>query len=288
MYVAVQGFWRIINPVIDHAAQVWNIPADLYYFGELGLEYFSHADFEERDRFTNPRLFDELFHRLSQSGWITPVGPQRYQVTHEAREAARKITQSGYDHLATHSLLENQDEAHLVDLSEKVVQACRDAQEPPHKRAFVRRFRVATPESPAIVRIREYLMDLFAYRDDVHLATWENYPVTGLMWNAFSLLWSESAVSASAMAELMAFRGYETEHYQQALEELCRVGWVEKRPSEDPFRVTQEGQALRDQAEAKTDADFYSPWAILSEREKQDLCELVSKLNTTLSSHSHG
>jgi hypothetical protein len=283
MHTAVRGFWKIINPVIEISAKARDIPVDLYCFGELGLEFFSHEDFRERDRFSNPRLFDELFQRLSRSGWIRPVGPERFEVTQEAREAARKIIQSGYDHLATHHLLPPKDANKLAALLERLVQACSDAPEPPRKRALRKRFRVATPESPPIVRIREYLMDLFAYRDDVHLATWESYPVTGLMWNAFSFLWSDPSADAAAMAERMSFRGYETDHYHRALEDLCEVGWVEKAAPGDSFQVSVGGKALRDRVEAKTDLDFYHPWSILSNRESQELCRLLSKLIASLS-----
>ena len=80
----IQEFWSITEPYIEDAAVHNGIPIELYYYSELGLEYFSIEDFQNRDPFTNPEQFESLFARLNVKGWIEPVPDDRYQVTRES------------------------------------------------------------------------------------------------------------------------------------------------------------------------------------------------------------
>jgi hypothetical protein len=52
--------------------------------------------------------------------------------------------------------------------------------------------------------------------------------------------------------------------------------------SENAFEVTEVGRQIREEAEAATDRNFYTPWQVLSETEANDLSELLTRLKTAL------
>jgi hypothetical protein len=61
---------------------------------------------------------------------------------------------------------------------------------------------------------------------------------------------------------------------------------VEKTP--DGYRVTEKGQALRQEAEDATDQYFFAPWACLSGDEKVQLHDLLTRLKNELNELAEG
>lgn len=266
IYDTIRAFWAITEPRIEQAAREKNVPGELYYYGELGLYHFSRARFQKRDPFSNPAQFDHAFEKLAADDWIVPENENEYRVTDRARAAAREIVGVGDDYLGTLELVSAQDAERLKELLQTIVAASRVASEPPEKWASVTRFRVADETRPLLAQIREALMDLFAYRDDSHMSAWRGYPVSGIAWNAFGMIWNGVAFSPEQIAEQAWFRGYTAQDYRGALDELRRRGWID-----ETAQITPIGKKLRDVVEQLTDAYFYAPWLALRENEVQEL-----------------
>ena len=95
IYSIIQEFWAITESEIEEAAIRNEIPVDLYYYGELGLDYFSVENFQKRDPFSNPEQFEKLFARLNVQGWIEPIPDDRYKVTDMARAGTMYIIMAG-------------------------------------------------------------------------------------------------------------------------------------------------------------------------------------------------
>lgn len=280
----IQEFWTITEPHIEDAAIRDDIPVELYLYGELGLERFSIGDFQKRDPFSNPEQFERLFVRLNVKGWIEPMADGSFRVTERAREMARFLIQAGDVQLSDFASLPDQDLRRLVALLKQIVMECCLAPEPPGKWAILKRFRVADEQYPPIMQIREYLMDLFAYRDDSHLSAARPYfNEAGIVWMVLGALWKGDAVNAAQMAEKMGFRGYEVEEYEIALQAAVELGWAEPssiRP--DEFQLTEPGKQLREQAEEQTNRYFYTPWSALTPVELQELYGLLTRLYEAL------
>lgn len=279
----IQEFWRITEPVIEDAAIQNNIPIEFYYYSELGLEYFSIEDFQKRDPFTNPEQFERLFARFDVKGWIMPVPDERYQVTEKAREGARKIIRAGDEQLAKFEPFADVDLERIAVLLKQLVKENELASEPPQKWAILKRFRVANDTSASIVRIREYMMDLFAYRDDSHLSAAHPYfGQAGIAWSVLGSIWNGDAVTARQMAETMAFRGYDVSDYEVAIQAAVEIGWIEAGDTPDKFRPTQKGRELREKVEGLTNEYFYRPWSVLTQAELDELYDLLTKLHEEL------
>jgi hypothetical protein len=286
IYSIVQEFWNITEPHIHDAAIRNDIPLELYLYGELGLERFSIQDFQRRDPYSNPEQFERLFVRLNLKGWIEPRTDGSFLVTEKARETARFLVQAGDVQLSDFASLPEQDLKRLMALLRQIVLECCLAPEPPGKWAILKRFRVADEHYPPIMQIREYLMDLFAYRDDSHLSASRPYfNEAGIVWIVLGALWKGDAVNAEQMAEKMAFRGYEEEDYEIALQAAMELGWVEPANRPDKFCLTEEGRHLRERAEQDTNEYFYAPWKVLTPNERDELYGLLTRLYNGLKAY---
>jgi Helix-turn-helix family len=279
MYSIIQEFWKITEPHIEDASIRNNFPIELYLYSELGLERFSIQDFQRRDPYSNPEQFERLFVRLNIKGWIEPMADGSFKVTNKARETARFLIQAGDVQLSDFASLSEHDFKRLLALLKQIVVESCLAPEPPGKWAILKRFRVADEHYPPIMQIREYLMDLFAYRDDSHLSASRPYfNDAGIVWIVLGALWKGEAANAEQMAEKMAFRGYDVDDYEIALQAALELGWVEPGGRPDKFCLTEEGKKLREQSEKDTNEYFYAPWSVLTPRELGELYELLTKL----------
>jgi hypothetical protein len=286
IYSTIQEFWSITEPPIEDAAVRNNIPIELYLYGELGLDRFSIRDFQKRDPFSNPEQFERVFVRLNVKGWIEPMSDGSFQVTQRGREAARSLIQVGDVQLADFASMPDYDLKRLLALLKKIALECCITREPPGKWAILKRFRVADEHYPPIMQIREYLMDLFAYRDDSHLsASRPQFNNAGIVWIVLGGLWTGDMVNAEQMAEKMAFRGYDVAEYEIAIQAAIELGWVEQAEHHalQVFRLTRHGKQLREQAEQLTDAYFYAPWYVLTQAEINELYDLLTRLRDALS-----
>lgn len=283
IYSVIQEFWSITEPAIEEAAIRNDIPVELYYYGELGLDHFSLENFQKRDPFSNPEQFEKLFTRLDVKGWIEPQHDERYEVTEMARAGAKYIIMAGDAMLPPDESMADIDLERLKTLVKQIVIANDRAPEPPEKWAILKRFRVADRNSPVLVKIREYLMDLFAYRDDSHLAAARpHFNEAGIVWLALGAAWESGAVTAGTIADALAFRGYEANDYEVALQAAKEIGWLEEADNPGTFRVTQKGKELREQVETQTDEYFYAPWSALTQEELDELYDLLAKLRERL------
>ncbi len=284
MHSVIQEFWTITEPQIEEAAVRANVPIELYYYGELGLDHFSIKEFQGRDPFSNPEQFERQFARLNVKDWIAPtIEDGRYKVAEKARAGVRRIVQAGDDCLSKFDKASKIDLDRLLSFLKLIVLANNSAPEPPQRVATANRFRVATGNSPAVVQIRECLMDLFAYRDDSHLSAARPYfNQAGIVWIAFGSVCNGKTVTAEKIAEATPFRGYETSDYAAALQAGVEVGWLEETEPKGAFKPTQIGKDMHDRVEKLTNEHFYRPWTTFSQTELDELYGLLLKLREQL------
>jgi hypothetical protein len=139
------------------------------------------------------------------------------------------------------------------------------------------------PDGPAtaLARIDQALDDLNAFRDDAHLAAWQPLQVAGEAWELLTFMWRGEVKNADEMAEKVAFRGHSRETYQSALGDLIRRGWV-RAAGENSFELTASGRQVREEAEAVTDRNFYTPWQVLTDNETNEVHDLLKRLTPAL------
>jgi hypothetical protein len=169
----------------------------------------------------------------------------------------------------------------LNDLLLRVVEYALSSPVPKNKRALLTSRRCDPGEdASSIVKTDQYLTDLYMYRDDAHIAACEHYGVTGRTWEALTFIWREEAPTAEALAERLPFRGYTAEDYAQSLTRLEDLGWIE--PREEGYQVTDEGRAVRQQAEDNTNLIHFECWDVLDEAELTQLSNLLARAKENL------
>ncbi len=283
IYSIIREIWQITEPRIEDAALNLDVPIELYYYSELGMDTFSIEEFQKRDPFTNPEQFERLFARLDVKGWIEPIPNGKYHVTHKTQTAARQIIQAGDGQLSGFKPWDGLNLGRLLILLKQIVMANGGEQEPPMKWAISRRFRVAEKDSPPIVLVREYLMDILAYRDDSHLsAARPHFNEAGIVWIVLGSLIGGTDVTAEQIAEKMEFRGYEAYDYQIALDAAVEVGWAELTDIPGVYRPTAKGREIHEQVEQLTDEYFYRPWSVMTVEELDELYTQLTKLHDQL------
>lgn len=279
----IREFWEITEPHIEDAAIRNDIPIELYYYSELGLDSFSTKDFQKRDPFSNPQLFEKTFVTLNVRGWIQPQADGSYRVTGRAREGVRRIIQAGDERLLPFEGSATLDLHRLAVLLKQIVLANAVAPQPPEKWAISKRFHVAGRDSPLIVQVREYLMDLFAYRDDSHIsASRPHFGQAGIIWTVLGALWSHETVTAVQLSEKESLRGYEANEYEVALQAAVQIGWAEETGHAGAYRISPLGREVRERAERRTDEFFYNPWSVMTQDELDELYDLLVKLKDQL------
>lgn len=285
LHSVIREFWALTEPPIEEAAIRNGIPFELYTYSEFGADTFSTGEFQKRDPFTNPALFEKTFATLNFKGWIEPIPDDCYRVTSKAHEAIRKIVQAGDAVLLSFETSANVNLFRLALLLRQIVQANEAAPEPPEKWAIFHRLRIAGKGSPLILQIREYLMDILAYRDDSHIsAAHPHFGRAGIVWLILGLLFRRETLTAEQAAEILSLRGYETSQYEIALQAAAEIGWAQETSVPGVFSITQMGRELHASVERLTDTYFFGPWSILLPGELEELHDLLSKLREELNS----
>jgi hypothetical protein len=203
-----------------------------------------------------------------------------------ARAGVKFIIMAGDAKLPPPEAMPEIDLERLKVLLKKIALANDNAPEPPEKWAILKRFRVADRESPVMTKIREYLLDLFAYRDDSHLeAARPHFNTAGIVWNVLGVTAGGTPVTAEKLAEQLAFRGYDADEYAIALQAAQEIGWLEQAGDSGVYRILQQGIELREHVENQTDAYFFAPWSALKQEELDELQETLLKLREKLREH---
>jgi hypothetical protein len=273
----IQRFWDITEEPIEVYAQDQNIPMELYTFAELGLDYWSRDVFRQRDVYSRWPDLEKMFFRLADDGWLIPIQDGHYRVSDRARAAVRGMVKAGDQILGMRKTMPINYLGELVGQLRAVVDMCIAAPFPPGKWAIMNRYRSVDSQTPPLGNIREQCMDLFAYRDDCHLHSWQSsYPVPGYVWNTLSMLWTGKASTPEVMAQRLAFRGYLTADYHRALDHLITLGWA--RFDGETYAITEQGRTVRAKVENLTDEYFYSPWGVLTGETRQAMHNNLASL----------
>jgi hypothetical protein len=239
------------------------------------------ARFQVRNPYSSAHLLAQRFASAASKGLLESVAQNEYRLTDAGRRAVHHIIDAAYAAMATLARMPSSDLERLTMLLRRIVTACENAPEPPGKWCLVHSRRTDPGKNASVIaRIDQYLSDLNAYRDDAHLAAWQPHGVSGHAWEVFTFIWRGDAPSLDELYEKLQRRGHSRDVYAQALGDLTRHGWISEEAGK--YRVTQEGQVLRQEAEDKTDRYFYAPWACLSERESEELRDLLTQLRDGL------
>lgn len=211
----------------------------------------------------------ERLARAAEQGYLS-AHDGGYHLTEQGRRAIELAFEAAHAALGPLGPLPDEEMQRLATLLRRLVRAVEENPEPAEK-LKLRRSRSVDPgdDAPSAVRIDQYLTDLLFFRDDAHEAAWTPYGAPGHTWETLTLLWRGEAQTLDELCERLQGRGHTRESYAACLKDLVGRGWVEK--VDGAYRVTEEGRAIRQEAEDATDRTFYAPWSALNEAETEEL-----------------
>jgi predicted transcriptional regulator len=274
--------WSVVEPALEkHGLEKPGLVFMVLSARRFEPEPTSAARLGLRGPYSNPKAYEGFLAELTETGILSSKGNGDYALTEKGHAALREIDDVFYNRLGELEALPAEPLAQLEGLLNRIVKACLEAEEPENKWAITTTHR-GHPEGEynPLAKIDQRLDDLNGFRDDAHLAAWKPHDVSGPAWEAFTFVWRNEANTAEALAEKLAFRGHSAEAYAEALAELAGRGWVEE--TSEGYRVTGEGQALRQQVEELTDRYFFAPWTCLSDAETIQLHDLLIRLKISL------
>jgi Mn-dependent DtxR family transcriptional regulator len=231
----------------------------------------------KRAPYTNPETHRQEMAETAERGWLEAVGKGQYQLSTKGQEAGESLFALYTGVYGGLESLPDDDLQRIVALLIKVVENARALPEPAEKWAFSwgEKFDRG-PSAPTTIRLRRQLIDLTAFRDDVHVAAWQPYDVSGQVWEALTYVWRGEASTAAELAEKLPSRGYDEDAYAAALDDLADRGWIAK--EDGKYVATEKGRKLRLEAEDATDRYFDAAWAVLTEAEMEGVKGLMEKL----------
>jgi DNA-binding PadR family transcriptional regulator len=271
-----------VNPLfekhgLDEPGMFWVV----YRATGYAPEPISVESFTRLDPYSNPARYGDWLSRAVEVGLIRESQDGGFELTENGSTALQEANHAFYTRLGEIEALPGEDMERLVGLLNKVAQACLEAGKPVEKGTLTVTHQVhPSQEYAPLAKLDQHLDDLRAFRDDAHLAAWKPYGVSGYVWEALTYLWRGDASTAEELLEALPRRGHSVETYEEALSDLAGRGWIEGTP--DGYRLTEEGEGLRAEAEEATDRFFYAPWACLDELEIAQLHRTVTQLKDDL------
>jgi hypothetical protein len=251
---------------------------------EFDPEPLSVKRLRKRAVWSSERLIGGLLDLMVSEKWFDRIGAD-YHLTDDGRAIIQGMTerrQTILRPLASH--LSPNEVDPLEKLMRRVLDASLTSGELPGTWCLTHSRRRA-PEDDALTvfKLFQYCADFNAYRDDSHMAAFQPLGVEAYAWEAFSLVATETAISAQAVFDELAYRGYSRSEYAQGLKEVASRGWIHTEDGES-YHVTEAGQKIQADVEKLTDEYFYGVWSCFNEDEIKELRKHLTDLKIKLES----
>jgi predicted transcriptional regulator len=236
-----------------------------------------------RGPYTAAGRYEERLRKAARLGYLKAAHEGEYRLTDLGRRTVRRIIDAAYKAMSRLEPLPAADLDRLAALLYRLVDASLQAPEPPGKWCIHLSRRLDPGEQAhAVVRIEQYLSDLNAYRDDSHLAAWRPHELDAKAWEAFTYLWRGDAKTLDDLVQKLDRRGHAREDYEEALNDLVQRGLAKEDAGSGTYRISKQGQALRQKAEDTTNTYFYEPWKVLEDGDVEDLRGLLEQMSVGL------
>lgn len=232
--------------------------------------------FRRRAVYSSPSLTLALLELLASEKYFDPIDNE-YHLTEKGLDEAEKIRQFRFNVFDGFAPISPDISAKIEGYMKRIILASLEADTISTRSLIHSRKRAPQSDAPPLAKIVQYGSDFNAFRDDAHMAAYGEYDVEGHIWEALSYITSQQARSARDLYEKLAYRGFYTQDWQTALDTLVHRNWLKE--TDGNYQATEKALQISQEIEAKTDAYFYAPWAVLSDDEYVDLTVNMQKLS---------
>lgn len=225
---------------------------------------------------SSPSIMQAIMELLATEKWFDRIGDE-YHLTDAGKETVANMQQRRLKPFENFVPMPQADIDRLEHLMRQVIDASLKSGDS-QATCCLRYSRRRAPDdsAPTLAKIIQYGGDINAYRDDSHMAALRSANVDGRTWEAFSFVRDETAQTADALFEQLAYRGWTRTEWQESLDNLVERGWINL--TNGHYVITDEGKTVDTDVERQTDAYFYAPWSVLADGETDELHELLTRL----------
>lgn len=225
----------------------------------------------------NEAIFEERVAGTVERGFLIAT-EGGYKLTEKGRNTIQGFFSKAYAGIAELELLPEEQMQVLSDILKKLVDGTLASD---YATDLLEISRVTHPAGPNFAaHIDQYLTDLLRWRDDAHVAAWQEKELSGPELEALTFIWQGEHTTAAAILEKRQGRGYTADEYQGFIANLVERGLVAAEG--DAYAVTAEGRTVREAIEARTNEIFFTAWEDLAGFEIFQLMNLLAQLRTKL------
>ncbi|MFU8772881.1 MAG: helix-turn-helix domain-containing protein [Anaerolineales bacterium] len=229
-----------------------------------------------RSPYTAVEHYLEQLRALTEIGLLNEISDGEFRFTAKGREWTNKLIRDVRNVMSEVDPLSKNDGVKLSELLQKMVESCLNNPPPPDTWSIQLSHKLMPEKEPSLPLIEQAFSCLAAYRDDSHLAAWQQSGLSATSLETLTLIWSERVHSLNEIVDLLSHRGHPYQVYVDALKELLSNKLIEG--SIDDLKLSSVGKSFRDKVEEDTDRFFFAPWSCLTESDRKELEFLLNKL----------
>jgi hypothetical protein len=216
----------------------------------------------------------------AEKGYMIEVTPGEYRLTAFGRARVETVVDQARVVMDSYDPLPAVDSEKLAALLGSLVQISLNTPPPPSTWSIKHSYHLMPAPQPPLPYIDQAISCLMAYRDDAHLAAWQETGLSATAMETLTLLWNGEANSLETICLRLARRGHSPQVYSHALEDLRERGFTEG--SDRNVLITTAGRDFRNGVEEVTDHFFFAPWGQLHDAQRGDLANLLQSLRDEL------
>jgi hypothetical protein len=213
-------------------------------------------------------------------GYFETVAEGQFKLSQQGKAITERFIDLARQAMEAADPLQPEDSKPLVRCLDQLIETSLRTPAPPDTWSIRLSYKLMPDRDPTLPYIEQALSCLSAYRDDAHLASWQDSDLSATALEALTLIWRHQAGTLDELVEKLARRGHSREVYADALAELREKDYVSGIRS--ALKVTERGDEFRRQVESITDLLFFAPWSCLSQGDKEELAVLFTKLEDGL------
>jgi hypothetical protein len=230
--------------------------------------------------YTAAELYLARLNSAMQAGYLKEVDPGKYRLSTKGKFELDRFISDARAAMTAADPLPPEDSKRLAGLLDKIVQSCLDTDPPPNRWSVRLSYKLMPSEDPSMPFIEQAFSCLSAYRDDAHLAAWQQSGLSAIALETLTLIWQGDANSLTSIVDELDYRGHSLWVYADALAVLRQRGYIAG--DDDALSISPTGKYFREHVEADTDRYFFAPWSCLAISEKSELGDLLEKLRDGL------
>jgi hypothetical protein len=234
-----------------------------------------------RSPYTAVQYYQDRLAFAAREGFLVESDKAAYRLTEIGRNILDQMICLARTEMAEADPLAQPDSLLLAALLDRIIQSSLTYPSPPDKWSINLSCKLMPSPQPPLPYIEQEFTALAGYRDDAHLAAWQESGLSATALETLTLFWMGEVDSLDVLCKHLERRGHSCHVYKDSLDELHRHGYLQG-PEQAPW-LTGAGRVFRNHVEDDTNRYFFAPWACLNEQDRKTLFDLLTNLKQGLS-----